>query len=359
MKNRATHLDGLRGIAATAVALMHFFRSFDNAQLSSQNPINYTPLSVFWNGHFAVAVFFVMSGFLFFRKFHGADAQACVRGAIKRYFRLSVPILVLSLIAFGLHQGGQMSNVQAAATSGSDWLVKWYRFTPDLKLAVLEPLYSAYVGFDAAYSYNTNLWTISYELFAVFTIIALAWGCGRLSRTTQAVLICLGLGLSLGTHYFEFLLGALLAFKLRPRPIEIRLPIALAGLTLALIAARSFQGSLPREISVNYIYPIAGAVLIAVVETCPSLRRWFSTTWLRWLGRISFGLYLVHFVILSSVASTTWIASSSVLLTFAIFSLATIGGALLFYALVDRPWLTFIDKVFDPKRRNPPPPQTS
>lgn len=159
-EHRSAHLDGLRGIAAVAVALLHFFRSFDNSQLSSAKVLNYTPLSAFWNGHFAVAIFFVMSGFLFFRKFHGAGVVPCVRGAVKRYFRLSIPILALSLVAFALHLGGLMPNAEAAATSGSDWLAKWYRFPPDILLAIGEPLYSAYVHFDATYSYNTNLWTI-------------------------------------------------------------------------------------------------------------------------------------------------------------------------------------------------------
>lgn len=348
---RSTHLDGLRGIAAVAVAQLHFFRSFHNAQLSSDNAFNYTPLSALWNGHFAVAIFFVLSGFLFFRKFHGAGAGDCALGIVKRYFRLSIPILVLSVIAFSLHWGGYMSNAEAAVKSGSDWLVKWYRFAPDLALAVEEPLYSAYFRFDAAYSYNTNLWTISYELFAVFSIIVLAWFCGRLHQGVQVgVLVAVAL-FSFGTHYFEFFLGALLALGLRLRPIDTALPVAVVGVLLAMTAARSFQGALPRETVVNIIYPIAGVALVAITETSAVMKRWLSSPILTWMGRISFGVYLVHFVVLSSVASAAWLLSASVAATYLVFVVATMAGAVAFFVLIDRPWLKVIDRLFNPKRQ--------
>lgn len=349
-EHRSAHLDGLRGIAAVAVALLHFFRSFDNSQLSSAKVLNYTPLSAFWNGHFAVAIFFVMSGFLFFRKFHGAGVVPCVRGAVKRYFRLSIPILALSLVAFALHLGGLMPNAEAAATSGSDWLAKWYRFPPDILLAIGEPLYSAYVHFDATYSYNTNLWTISFELFAVFAVIALAWLCGRLSLALQAGLLVAAVLLTYGTHYFEFFLGALLAFGLGVRSVSTALPVALVGVVLALEAARSFQGPLPRELSVNLVYPLAGVMLVGLIETSATLRRWLAAAWLTALGRISFGVYLVHFVVLSSAASAAWLASGSVPATFVVYAVLTLVSAYAFFALVDRPWLRLIDRWFDRPR---------
>lgn len=350
-RHRSPHLDGLRGIAAVAVALLHFLRSFDNTQLGPVNSLNYSPFSAFWNGHFAVSIFFTMSGFLFFRKFFGAEGTACVRAAVKRYFRLSVPILALSLIAFLLHLGGYMQNAEAAAISGSDWLVKWYRFSPDIGLAIGEPMYSGYVHFDAARSYNTNLWTISYELFAVFAVIALAWLCGRVKLAAQIALAIAAVVLSFGTHYCEFFLGALLALGLQLRTSDITLPAALSVVIIALTAARLHQGPVPHAVVVNIIYPIASMAVIFAVEKSAAMRSWLSTKWLMWLGRISFGVYLVHFIVLSSGASAVWLASSSVTLTFAAYAIMTMLGAILFFAAIDRPWLALLDLVFDGRRR--------
>jgi len=66
--SRLVQLDGLRGVAAISVVFHHILSALrpDLVVELQQNTawIAYTPLSVFWNGTFAVSIFFVLSAFV-------------------------------------------------------------------------------------------------------------------------------------------------------------------------------------------------------------------------------------------------------------------------------------------------------
>ena len=60
--DRVNFLDGIRGLAALMVLLEHVVKDF----LASVQPIQYNSqfLSFITDGHFAVAIFFVLSGYV-------------------------------------------------------------------------------------------------------------------------------------------------------------------------------------------------------------------------------------------------------------------------------------------------------
>src|SRR5687767_11167726 len=104
-KNKLEFLDGVRGVAAIIVVLHHFGIAFfpainfldpekihlGNGQL--ELTIAKTPLNIFFNGGFAVSVFFVLSGFVLSYKFHlSGSRQLLTTYAAKRYFRLLLPV---------------------------------------------------------------------------------------------------------------------------------------------------------------------------------------------------------------------------------------------------------------------------
>lgn len=344
--NRDSHLDGLRGIAALSVAVLHFFRAFNNDFLSPNNPLNNTLISALWNGHFAVTVFFSLSGLLFLRKFYGIDLPSCLRAAAKRYLRLAIPIFALSIIALGLHAFGLFQNVAAASKSGSDWLVKWYRFEPDIRLALAEPLVLAFVSFDAKLSYNTNLWTISYELFGVFVVIAFGFSSRFLSKPWQLLIIALLLAVAFRSRYFDFFLGAALALFLLHRPLELPMWGGLALIAISSFGARLLQlPSLPIPI-IHLAYPLASVALILAIDTCRPLRSLLSQKVFTFLGRISFGVYLIHMLMLCSVASSVYLRTESLWVTFIAYVATTIPLSILFWRALDQRWMVFLNGAF-------------
>ncbi|WP_281279793.1 acyltransferase family protein [Chitiniphilus eburneus] len=351
--NRDAHLDGLRGLAAVSVAVFHFFRSFDNDFLFLNAPLHKNLLSALWNGHFAVTVFFVLSGLIFMRKFYQGELLDCLRGGLKRYLRLVFPIFILSMATFGLHALGGFYNFEAASRSGSDWLIKWYRYEPDFWLAIKEPLWSAFFSFDAAHTYNANLWTISYELLAVFSVIALGFLCRFIPKLWQFVLIASFMAIGFQTRYFDFFVGAALAFCLIH--FRVSLPIWAGAILVAfsLLVVRFNQPSLT-HIQIIYLeYPLAAMTLIAAAETCRPLRVLLSQRVLAFFGRISFGIYLTHMLTLCSVASAVFLWTGSLWITFLAYAAVTIPLSVLFWRALDAPWMAFLNAVFRVKKVKP------
>lgn len=347
--NRAMHLDGIRGVAALAVALFHFARSFDNSLINS-NAINQTFISTIWNGHFAVALFFVLSGFLFFEKFYCTTISSAVTASIKRYLRLCIPILSICLAAYAIHKSGLYFNKEAGIASDSNWLKRWYDFQPDIYLAIKESFWSDFVSFDANHTYNSNLWTISYELFAVLLVIAFGFLCNYISTSFQIVTLVLAAALSFGTHYFEFILGATLALACLRWRICLSPTVAVFVAALALSIAPMVLPSQVASLAMDLLYPVAAVLFIGSVNASTVLRKTFSNRIFVKLGELSFGLYLTHFIVLNSAASKVFIQTNSITQTFIAYVLITAATTLIFTYAVDKPWMKFLNAAFSKKK---------
>lgn len=347
---RSRYLDGIRGIAALAVAIFHFARSFDNSLLSPEKTINSTFISSLWNGHFAVAVFFVLSGFLFLNKFHCKPLKPALKAIIKRYLRLSLPILAICLLAYIAHALGLYFNRDASILSDSDWLKRWYAFQPNISLAISESLWGDFVSFNAQKTYNANLWTISYELLAVSLVIAFGVICKSLKPSIQVISILIILAATYGTHYFEFFLGAALALPY----VQHRAAMSIKYSTMLILLALSIAPMVPqRELAglvIDLAYPIAAALLIFAVSANKNLRAAFSYKPLLKLGKVSFGVYLTHFIALNSIASYTFLITESLLVTFTIYAITTAVASIIFTQAIDRPLTAFLNKLFSPKK---------
>jgi len=350
-KNRTLHLDGIRGVAALSVALFHFFRSFDNSLISGNHFINQTFISALWNGHFAVSLFFVLSGYLFFDKFKSESFFNGAKASAKRFLRLSIPILSICLLAYVVHKTGFFGNQAAAKLSGSDWLARWYVFEPSLSLAIFESLWFDYVSFNPNRTYNSNLWTISYELFAVIGVIFIAIITKNINNFIRiAILICLAAA-SYGTHYFEFIIGAVLAIVVSERKSSTSLRASIIILVFALSLSALFLPNAISGFASDFFYPVGAALLIISVSTNRALRLAFSNSFFLKLGEISFGLYLTHFLTLNSVASSVYIATESVPITFICYAASTIALSICFTYIVDEPWTNTLNLLFRKKKQ--------
>src|SRR3954464_13733025 len=113
---KVQYLEGLRGIAAMQVVLLHFVTGFlpDTAYRS------WPPLHILFDGHTAVYVFFLISGAVLTPSFAGSG-QFMAKVA-KRVVRLGVPVAAAAAIATLLLAAWPHAHQRAAALTGSAWL---------------------------------------------------------------------------------------------------------------------------------------------------------------------------------------------------------------------------------------------
>ncbi|WP_320733369.1 acyltransferase family protein [Enterobacter roggenkampii] len=350
---REKHLDGIRGLAALAVAFFHFFRCFNNEAISYSKQINGFFISAFWNGHFAVSVFFVLSGYLFFSKFYCRSLKYGLYSIVKRYLRLSIPILFVCLFAYLIHKSGLFFNIESSSLSNSDWAKKWYVFDPSIMLAIKESLWGDFFFFDSNKTYNSNLWTISYELIAVAIIILIAVSGRTIRKIGSYLVLVTSLILTYGTHYFEFMLGALLAMLLMER-------ILLSGrlLTIVMIVTSLSMAALNLPSSIaplasNLLYPFAAVIIIAASTMSAYLSRILSSRFLLKLGDNSFGLYLMHFITVNSVASWVYVKTNSLTATLISYVLSTCVLTLFFTHCIEIPWVKLLNRAFGKQSNQP------
>ncbi len=301
---RLHYLDGLRGWAALAVVAYHAtWELFKNYVPGIQEP----PFSIIHNAKSAVFVFYVLSGVVLSYPFLASgNIESLKRSALRRYLRLTVPILAASFPALILMKSGLMFNAQASQIVHSDrWLGSFYQFTPSVLSWLQFSFYDVFVRYDVLTSYDVFLWTMPWELsgsFLVFALLALS-GTSRATRIVwyvAMILVCTRDLQTMLSFVFGVMLSDLMTSAFYRRHSDHRLIpwIAPAAIGLAIIGLVVLRDSASaRQCSV------LAALIVFSVLLSQRAKAFLSMPVSQMLGRMSFPLYLCHSLVICAPAS--------------------------------------------------------
>ncbi|HEY4944025.1 MAG TPA: acyltransferase [Rhizomicrobium sp.] len=316
-------LDSLRGIAALGVVLLHITWVFPG---SGFQPVLHMGLMVDF--------FFVLSGFVIAFNYRerlssGPDLGRFVWLRFWRLYPLHLAMLALFVaIEAGKHlartryglagQAAPMFDLKAIGTN----------------LFLLQSLQTH----PAANDFNAPSWSISAEFYTyiLFALVVVLLGTGRrFIAAALAIMLASAVFLRLAPGPFAlncssylgifrctlgFFLGALLV------PVRSRLASRDRGRAADAIAWASVAGvllvlALPAGFSDLAIYlPVAILIVALSLDSSGTLASFLSLRPLRWLGAISYSIYMTHFAV-------TWLMAQALHLALHIpFELYTQGG---------------------------------
>jgi peptidoglycan/LPS O-acetylase OafA/YrhL len=323
---KVMYLDGIRGLAALCVFFHHFTLAFYPAyytHVAATSHLNGLELaygeSVFrflTCGSFCVHIFFILSGYVLSRKYlRENDLSIIISSAQKRYLRLFIPVGTTLLIAYILMMGGLYYNVPAAAiTHSNEWLGGFWTFANPT--AVFLKSFCYQTMFHGQNLLDTTLWTMSIELYGsmlVFALLALTHNTRN--KGLSFVLMGIALVLMNKTLYTCFVLGISFNY-LERNPPKLHPAVRFTATTLLLVVG-CILGSYSQHVNTGSIFEqlpatvmaarntfhiTGGYFLILAVVLSPRLQQFFSSGALRFLGHISFSLYLLHCLIIGSIS---------------------------------------------------------
>jgi peptidoglycan/LPS O-acetylase OafA/YrhL len=363
---KVQYLEGLRGIAAMQVVLLHFVSGFmpDTAQHA------WPPLRVLFDGHTAVYVFFLISGAVLTPSFARPGGFLGKLG--KRVVRLGVPVAAAAAIATVLLALLPDAHLRAATLTGSAWLAMDSSGAPTLgHLAREIGLDSLLLGYREAtlfapladhlplmeHSLDAPFWSLHLELYGSGLVLCLVLLRARSVWLHRVAIVAAAL--LFGTHpMFLFVLGHLSAAMLGRLPgaaiAKLGAFVLLLGLalcatkdwdvieTLRLWLSSTELASAPNLF--QFQSQLGAVALYFGVLLCPGVWRVLESGPCRHLGRLSFSVYLLHFPILFTLVCAAFIGLHQVLpptvsigLAFALFLALTLLSAHLFERWIDRP----------------------
>ncbi|AKB77360.1 acyltransferase, putative [Methanosarcina horonobensis HB-1 = JCM 15518] len=366
MTEKISYLDGLRGIAAVNVMIMHFFVALAPAMIyGSELPSHFgnldhlfstTPLGLIGAGNFSVCIFFVLSGYVLTQKFFKTrDNNVIINSAMRRYIRLFVPVFAAVMLSYLLASTGSYRYYieTMAVSAGSNYRGYW-TFTPDILDAIKQAVWNSFF-LGGTIHYNPVLWTMTIEFYGSMLVFTMALLFGSLrSRWTFYLASAV---LFVNSYYLAFVIGMVFADVFNSK-----IPIFKTGnkiiLSIVLISGL-FLGSYPispltdgslygfldngffETPKVTYHIIGAGMVLYVLLNS-RDLQSIFSSRVPVFLGKISYSMYLVHFLVISSFTCALFLIlypvvsyGSAVLISCAISLLLIIPLSYLFYKHID------------------------
>ena len=371
-----SHLDGLRGLAALQVVAQHYVMA-----LLPGLPLRFTPLQALYDGAFAVSLFFLLSGAVLTLSF-ARTVEDIAGNLARRLVRLWLPVAAAGLIAGLLTAAVPDAHTQAAQLTGSLGWLGAAKPTPSVAVLLREvfvdsmPLGTAESSLFAGVVRGLRplgrlldppVWSLHVELYGSLLVLGLTWLRARSARWHRIVAPCLCV-LLLPHPIALIVLGHLTAPWLQPgaRRLEAAaIPLIAGGVLLIAtppgiwltlvndMLARIAVLGLPQMYDAFTVQRMLAAVLVyAGVLAGTPVQRVLAAPVPRWLGRLSFSLYLIHFPILFTLTSAAFLT----LLAWLPFGVAmaaaialglgvTVVMAMLFERWVDRPSIALSRRV--------------
>ncbi|MGK9254022.1 acyltransferase family protein [Paenibacillus humicus] len=328
------YLDGIRGLAAFAVVVSHYIQVFYPAALNGKPQqahfkwdvwYGHSPVNLFFNGQFAVCLFFVLSGYVLSVKMveKEMDSDTYLKmlqsSAVRRYIRLAVPAAVSVLLVYVALIMNAFHLQEIGGTTWTDMKKNYYALDTNPYTVMKAAIFDPFFRFEA-HPYNPVLWTMSYELAGSFLIFSFLALFGRL-RKRWIVYAVLSIAL-IQTYFVAFLWGMLLADLLKHKWVQTKIaPVLglLLGIYLGSAPYTPLMGTMyePIEIGIKYINEwiqfnidprllarTLGSVLILfALLRLKVLQHLFGWGKLAYLGKVSFSLYLIHFTFLNTFSA--------------------------------------------------------
>ncbi len=334
-KKKLLFLEGIRGIAALVVVFAHFAQVFypqvfknDPAisHFSYESIIATTPINLLVNGNFAVCVFFVLSGYvLSFKFFSTKDPTVLSKAATKRYLRLGIPVLSVHLLAFALlaldaYSYSQLQKLTLAT------IPDFYSEPISIFKTFYQGAIESFFNFKT-YTLNPVVWTMQYELYGSYIVFALLALFGR--STFRYIIYIVTSLIFIKTYYLAFILGVFLCDAYVQKWHEIKRRFYVVGIVILGIGL--LLGSFPYYLVDNSFYKhlmifgkqfsfsdyfifyhVVGAFMLIVgTLLVRSLQDFFSSKIMLYLGKISFAVYLIHFLLINSLGARSFLSLSS------------------------------------------------
>ncbi len=360
---RIHSLDGLRGVACLAVLLLHVAM-----MLELWGPDGAYPLIP---GTPAVVIFFVLSGVVLsimpLARLRARGTYDWLGYYPRRVVRLGVPLV--AAVALGIAAGyvaWRMGSTGRSATAVEfagtpQQVVHDVLMQFDVLFFVSDDTQNLFG--DPLVRVNSPVWSMSWELWFSLTLPLVVACLARIRRDgIAAVGILAGIFVSHWCGYFPlrlcltFWLGVLLAKHLSElsaqRPPVFHEVVALAVLLGAVELAQAAQAGLfgPLDAlalaALQTLLNAACAGLVALAMTDGIVRRALSTRPARFLGTVSFSLYLTHALVIGGlevVLPAIGITDGWVQACVAV--LACLACAAAFWRLVERPAIELSRRV--------------
>lgn len=305
---RLFFLDGLKGLASVWVVLFHFFVVVrplvpDNWESIVSLPI----VNVFFNGNYAVCLFLVISGFLISysmdrKKTTGLSAYQYM--ILKRYFRLAIPIGVIVLFVAVAYYLGLFSIHEYALAYDHEMVQRYFHdltYKNFIKQAVFSPL-----GYELVL---IPCWMLKYIFIGSFLIVILSIASTGLTavRRLLVYLVAFVLLYEVSLYYCCVLLGLILSdvwanFR---NALKNRRFLSVILLVVS-VTIPAFSKSV---IESNTCLNMTGSFcMVLAVLISSGMREVLSFKVFRFLGRISFGTYLIHWPVLCSISCALLLA---------------------------------------------------
>lgn len=320
---RFDQLDSLRGIAAVTVVLCHLLPL---GKFGIINKLDQTPFHLFWAGHEAVILFFILSGFVLSLPYYNEFKKPVYKDyLIRRICRIYVPYTISVLLAIVCMK--KFYSIDFFMLSG------W--FDKPISIQLLLNHFVLLTEFDS-YRFNMVIWSLVHEMrisiifpFLVYLIIKYSWKRNVILSVTGSIIFYVLYVLFLkflnydatkmqssylySLHYIAFFtVGALLAknkeyFNRLYAKMSRLLKIALLGTG---VMAYTYNWWFFNDVSLFHILIIndwfiaIGAVIFIVF--CLNSSTVSSVILLKpihFVGKISYSLYLYHLIVGLSVAN--------------------------------------------------------
>ncbi|WP_076738088.1 acyltransferase family protein [Cronobacter sakazakii] len=364
IKINVEYLDGLRGMLCILVLIEHCinfykpdvrFTEISGTAGFIRRVIISTPLNIIYNGDMAVYIFFALSGFVLSLTFNRTrDHADILSGVIKRYPRIMLPVAGSMLFMYVIME---LTDKLIGQAFGAQFFY------------ILEQIFYQ-IPFTHVALTNYPLWSMSYELYGsllVFSMLAI-FGLSKHRLYFYSLMLAYFFISDDSIYYSLFVFGVILCevtkggrFKINP---SARLLMFIFGLLLA-------TTPLPRDNMSQYIgayaylkifdhfqyMPVAiiagviGSMLLFVsIIDSPMAIKFFSCKLMKFLGKISFPLYLTHATVIYVISFVLHrdyanISMNEFLLATLLTVFISIPVATLFEKYVDAPSINLSKKI--------------